>query len=180
MTDTMRTLSALATLLADNETGAINPQDIRDAILATVQPGYAEMSVTASAATTHADTSTWSEVAGTWALTDASDHWAMAVNGRLNYTGAAVREVNISAAISMTAAGVNVVTEWAIGIDGVPLTPSIIRRKISTGADVGAAAVFGHADISPGSYISLMCRNITSATATTADLSNVVVTDFAA
>ena len=33
MTDTIRTLSALQTLLADNTTGAISPQDLRDAII---------------------------------------------------------------------------------------------------------------------------------------------------
>jgi hypothetical protein len=180
MTDTMRTLAAIATLLADNEAGAISPQDLRDAILATVQPGYGEMSITSSAATTLGDTSTWVEVSGTWALSDASANWEMTENARLYYTGAAAREINVSAGISMTAASTNVVTEWGIGLDGSILTPSIVRRKISTGTDVGAAGLAAHADISNGSYIALMCRNITSATNLTADLANVVVADFAA
>ena len=179
MTDTMRSLATLATLLADNEASAISPQDIRDAILATVQPGYAEMYVSSSAATTLADTTTWVDAGGTFTLADANN-WEMTENGRLYYTGAADREVNINASVSMTAAGVNVVVEWSIGVDGTVLTPSIIRRKIGTGSDVGAAAVIAHADISNGSYVSLMVRNITSATTVTADLANVVVFDFAA
>jgi hypothetical protein len=178
MTDTMRSLATLATLLADNDAAAISPQDLRDAILATVTPGHAEMYLSASTATTLSDTTTWKQVAGTWALTDGT-HWAMDTNGQLKYTGAAEREVNIVASVSMTAASVNVETEWGIGKDGTILTPSIIRRKISTGSDVGAAAVIAHTDITTGSYLALMCRNITSATNVTANLANIVVIDFA-
>lgn len=36
MTDTVRTLSALQTLLADNTGGAISPQDLRDAVISAV------------------------------------------------------------------------------------------------------------------------------------------------
>jgi len=179
MADTMRSLTTLATLLADNTTAAISPQDLRDAIIATVNPGYAEISITSAAATTLSDTVTWVDVGGTWALSDASTHWEMTENGRLYYTGAADREVNISATISMTSAGNNQQTQWGIGVDGTILTPSIIQRYVSTGADVGAAAVHGHTDIANGSYISLMCRDITSAANVTATFANVTTADFA-
>ena len=179
MADTIRSLATLATMLADNTAGEISPQDLRDAVL-TIQPGYAELSITSSAATTLGDTSTWVEVAGTWALTDASDNWAETVNGRLYYTGAADREVNVTAAVSMTVDGNLKQCQFAIGVDGSALTPSIVQRYVATGADVGAAGVVGHTDISTGSYISLMCRNITSADDITAEFANGVVTDYAA
>ena len=180
MTDTMRTIAQLETLLADNTAGDVSPQDLRDAIIATIRPGYAELSVTSSAATTLSDTSTWVQVAGTWALSDASPHWAETVNGRLYYTGAAAREVNVTAAVTMTVDGNLKQTQFAIGVDGVVLTPSIVQRYVSTGADYGAAAVVGHTDIANGSYICLMCRNITTAVDITAEYANIVVTDFAA
>ena len=41
MTDTVRTLSALQTLLADNTSGAISPQDLRDAVISSVGFAYA-------------------------------------------------------------------------------------------------------------------------------------------
>lgn len=40
MTDTVRTLSALQALLADNVTRAISPQDIRDAVISGVGHAY--------------------------------------------------------------------------------------------------------------------------------------------
>lgn len=41
MADTVRTLSALQTLLADNTTGAISPQDIRDLLITAVGSMFA-------------------------------------------------------------------------------------------------------------------------------------------
>jgi hypothetical protein len=178
MTQTMRSLAALEALLADNTSGSISPTDLRDALIATVQPGHAEMYISSSGATTLGDTSTWVQVAGTWALTDALN-WDMNVNGQLRYTGLAEREVNIAAGVSMTAAGNNMVTEWCIAKDGTPLAPSIVQRKIGTGTDVGAASVIAHTDITNGSYLALMCRNTTSATNVTATKANIVVIDFA-
>lgn len=180
MADTMRTIAQLETILADNLTGAISAQDLRDAIIASIHPGYAEMSVTASAATTLDDTSTWVKVGGTWTLTDARPHWSMAVNGLLDFTEAADREVNVMAAVSFTVVGNGQQCQFAIAKNGTIISQSIIQRYVGTGADVGAAAVVGHADISTGETISLMCRNITSAGDITAIFANLIVTDHAA
>ena len=180
MADTMRSLATLATLLGDNSSGNISAQDLRDALLATVQPGYAQGHIAASSATTLSDTSTWKQVEGTWTLDDNSSAWSMTTNGQFLYSGAAVREVNIVAAVSMTCAQNNQQTQWGIAVDGTVLTPSIIQRYVNTGADIGAAALVAHTDLSPGSYITLVCRNITAGNNITATFADVVITDFAA
>jgi hypothetical protein len=180
MADTMRSLATLSTTLADNSAGDISAQDLRDALLQTIQPGYAQMHVSASSATTLADTSTWVEVAGTYTLADNSGSWSMATNGQLAYGGAASREVHIMAALSVTSVGNNQQTQWGIGVDGTILTPSIIQRYVTTGADVGALALVAHTDLAPGSYVSLLCRNITSAQNLQAVFADIIVMDFAA
>lgn len=53
MPDTVRTLSALQTLLANNTTGAISPQDLRDAVISGV--GYAYGRSTTTSITLTAD-----------------------------------------------------------------------------------------------------------------------------
>ena len=179
MTDTMRSLATLATLLADNEASAISPQDLRDAVLATIQPGHGEISITSSAATTLADTSTWVQVAGTYALTSPAMNWAMTQSGRLYYTGTADRVCHIAASVSMSSAGTNDLLEWCIALDGTPLTPSIVQRYVSTGSDVGSTAMHGFTAISNGSYLSVMTRNTSAAANTTATTLNLFAMDMA-
>ena len=179
MADTMRTLAELEVLLADQTAGAISPQDLRDALLATIQPGHAELSVTVPAATTLADTVTWVMVGGTWALTLASGHWAMTQNGRLYYTGLKPRHVEMSAGVSWTCAGNDKNIQFGIAIDGVVIPSSITERNIATGANAQALSMHAHGLVSLGSYISTVVRNITSGTNITASHANLIVLDFA-
>lgn len=179
MADTMRTLAALASLLADNSTGLISPQDLRDALLASIPPGHGEISVTSPSATTLSDTSTWVQVAGTYALTSGAMHWEMTSNGRLYYTGAEDRMCHIALSVSMTCGSSNQVTEWGVGKNGTILTPSIVQRKIGTGTDVGSTAVHAFTTISNGQYLTGLCRNTTGANNVTATTLNLFVMDMA-
>jgi len=180
MTDTQRSLATLASLLADNSLGAISAQDLRDAVLATIQPGYAEMYISGSSATTLGDTSTWVQVGGTYTLTDSSSNWTMGVNGQLLYGGTEDREVQLWATASLTSAGTNDQLQFAFAKDGAVLTPSIVQRYVTTGTDVGALAIIGHTDVSSGEYLSLVTRNISAAADTTALFATVLLVDFAA
>ena len=88
MADTARTKTALAALFADNSTGNISPQDLRD-FLETMHPAFASMYVSAAAETTISDAN-WTKAAGT--TTDVSLHrfdgkTALSVDNRLKYTG---------------------------------------------------------------------------------------------
>jgi hypothetical protein len=180
MADTMRSLSALTTLLADNAAGDISAQDLRDAVISTLPPGYAAAYISASTATDPADNSTWIQVAGTWTLSDNSASWSMGTNGQFQYDGAADREVNVQVAFSMTAEGNLKQTQFGIAKNGTIITPSIIQRYVSTGADVGAAAVVAHTDISNGEYLTFVGRNITDTTDFTATLASILITDLPA
>lgn len=178
MADTQRNLDALQTLLADNSTGEISPQDLRD-MLVSLYPGHAHASITTPAATTLSDTSTWVQVAGTYTLGASSYKWTMAVNGRLACGADTSRDVDVTATISMTAAGNNQVLEFAIAVDGVIDATTTARTKIGTGADVAAVTCIGHVTVAPGEYISVMCRNTTSAVNVTAVLLGLAVSDTA-
>lgn len=178
MADTMRSLATITTTLADNAAGNISAQDLRDAVVATNPPGHGEIYITASTATTLGDTSTWVQVAGTYAESSPIMHWDMTVSGRLYYTGAADRVCHIAMSVSMTADQNNQVVEWGIGKDGTILTPSIIQRKVATGADVGSSAAHAFTTISNGEYLAPMVRNTTSATTVTATTLNLFVMDM--
>jgi len=180
MAETMRSITTLETLLADNATKQVSPQDLRDAVLATIIPGYAQMYISSPLATDVSVVDTWYEVSGTYTLNDNTPNWSMGTNGRLQYDGPETREVMINASISMTVAASNEVLEFAVAKNGTISTPSIVRRKVSVGSDVGAAAIVAHVEVGTSDYISLFCRNTDSASDITADLMDMVVMDFPA
>jgi len=159
MADTQRLLSALLLLLEDNTSGQVSPQDIRDLVM-TLLNGHGEISITAAAATAVLVQNTWYPVAGTWALTPENVNWDMNTNGQLRYTGTAKRCCHIAVSMSFTSAGNNIRYEWCVGLNGAPITPSIIRNKVGTGADVQSSAAHAFADVDPGDYLELMVRNI--------------------
>ncbi len=173
MADTQRTLTALQTLLATNVTGAISAQDLRD-MLVSLQNDHGEISITSAVETAIAVQNTWYDTeGGTWSLTAATAHnFSMDTNGRLQYDGAETRTFHIACSVSLISAGNGKIYELAIGVDGTPNTPSITRRKIGTGADIGATAVHALVALAPSSYLDLMIRNISDTTNTTISLSN--------
>ncbi len=173
MADTQRTLAQLQTLLANNVTGAISAQDLRD-MLESLRNDHGEICVTSAVETPIAVQNTWyTTEAGTWSLTGATAHnFSMDTNGRLQYDGAETRTFHIACSVSLLSASNNKVYELGVGVDGTVNVPSIVRRKIATGADVGSTAVHGLVALAPSSYLGLMIRNITDTTNATVSLSN--------
>ena len=162
MAETMRSISELQTLLADNTVGAISPLDLRDAVVATVVPGHGEIYITTPAATVLSDTTTWVDVAGTYALTANAMNWDMNTNGQLRYIGAAQRAVHLAASCSFTVAGSNDVIEVELAKNSVNIAASRIQRKVGTGSDVGSTALHGFTTVVTNDYITLEVRNITA------------------
>jgi len=86
MADTQRTLAALLALLADNTSGDISPQDLRDAVV-TVFANYADIRTTSS--TNFTATTTWTKLpfaadglsAGCVTANAASDRISVTVTG---------------------------------------------------------------------------------------------------
>jgi hypothetical protein len=180
MADTQRSISALLALLPDNTSGDISPQDVRD-IVETLRAGHGEIYVSSSAATSFADTTTWVEAAGTYTLSGNAHNWDENTNARLRYIGTADRVVHIAGSVSMTSSANNQVVEIGIGKNGTILTPSIQRRKIGTGTDVGALALHGFIDVTLNDYLSIMVRDTswTAAETVTLDLANLFAMSMA-
>ena len=179
MAETMRSIATLQSLLADNTVGAISPQDIRDAIIATIQPGHGELSITSTAVTTVSDTTTWLNGAGTYALSGNAMNWDMNTNGQLRYTNAAARVVHIAASVSFTTGGSNEIVELAVGKNGSPITPSIVQRKVGSGSDVGAVALHAFTNVTTNDYLTIMVRNITNTSNITLETANLFGMDMA-
>jgi hypothetical protein len=165
MAQTQRTVSEIYALGADNIGKAISPQDLRDA-LATWRPGHGQIYVAAAdrAAINIVGVGAYVEVtAPAWTLSadghlfDESDG-----NGRLTYIGVADVMVHIVCTVSVTCGADNQVTHWRLGKNATTDAASEIKRKIGTGADVGALAVITVQPMSTGDYVSLWCRNSTA------------------
>jgi hypothetical protein len=163
MADTQQTITALKTLLADNTTQQISPQDVRD-IVETVRAGYAALYVSAAVESSIGVAGTFVKAAGTTTLvTDpAAVNWSMPANNRLRYDGTADRVVQVVCSISMQAAAANVDLSWRLAKNGTTIAATEITRKVSTGGDNGAAAVSGLVEVTNGDYVELWIANETS------------------
>lgn len=174
MVDTQRSITAVKALLADNTTGDISPQDVRD-MLETLRSGHGEISVTSAAATSFADASSFVDIAGTWALSANNHNWDMNSNGQLRYTGTADRICHIACSFSFTSSTNNQVIEWTVAKNGTAITQSVLENKIGTGSDVQSSALHAFATVSTNDYLTIQCKNTTwsgaqTVTSTTANL----------
>ena len=179
MAETMRSISELQTLLADNVSGDISPQDLRDAVIATVQPGHGEIYVSASAETAIVSSDVWYPASGTFTLSTPAMNWDMNTNGQLRYTGAADRVAHIALSFSMTAAANNKNMSVAVAKNGTVLTPSIVNRQIGTGSDEGTGAVHAFTTMSTNDYLTAVIRNNTDTTDATLTTVNLFAMDMA-
>jgi len=167
MADTARTKAALAAILADNTSGAISPQDVRD-FLETMHPSFGSLYFSSAAATTITVAGTFYKAAGT--TTQVSANRFTVGTNRLTYTGTPTIHTHIAASYSMTTAGTNDILGIAIAKGGSVLTHSILKRKIGTGSDVGAAACHADVSLATNEYIELWVTNYDATATVTLDL----------
>jgi hypothetical protein len=177
MADTERSLAAILTLLADNSSGAISAQDIRDAVV-TLHPGHADMYISASAETSIANLNEWTLIAGTTTTGAVTENWTMSANNTMRLDSIVTRNVLVNCAISMTAAGNNKTYEIAFAKNGSVITASKIQRKIGTGLDVGSAALTHILQMDLNDTISVYVRNTTDDTNFTATAMNMTLLSF--
>lgn len=177
MAQTQRTLDQIYALLADNTTGAISPQDLRDAV-ATLSPGGADMYVVTPVETSIAAVNTWSPDASVYTF-GFGVHWSMPTNGRMTYNGASQRACYLHAALSFTAAANNKLVEVGFLHNGAIVASSAITRRVGTGADVGAMSIVA---IDPvvvaGDYFQVAVRNLTDNTNITIERCNFIAWDL--
>jgi hypothetical protein len=178
MADTARSLADILTLCANNTTGAISPQDIRDVIVS-LRNGHGQIYVAAvdSAAVTISDTTNYFEATSpAWTLTsDAYLFDESAGNGRLTYTGIPDVRVHVTASVSFTVAGANDVLYLRLGENGTPDEASEVHRKVGTGSDVGAVTMHLNTTMATGEYISLFVRNTSAADDITIEVADIQV-----
>lgn len=169
MVDTLRTWSALQTILADNATGDISPQDVRD-LLATLAMNHGQITeVGNAAATVISDTTSFFEVTLTAPATSAisafqgSADFDQPADGRLRYLGTPTRMFHVMGTVSFTAASNNQEIHMQMGKSGSPSAEAEIRRKIATGVDVGSTAIHWITSLATNEYLSVFAKNVTTA-----------------
>ena len=161
MVDTVRTLAALQSLLADNTTAQISPQDLRDMLVSlTVSHGGLDMD--SATTTTISVMDTWYEVGGNWTLTAVShSNWGSTVEGRLAYGGSITQHIKVLATCTTYAVAGAPQVEYTVGIDGTPITATIMGSVAAGSTLPVALTCSSYAEISAGEYVSLMVRNRT-------------------
>lgn len=160
MVDTPRTIAALQTLLPDNTTRAISPQDARD-MLVSVQIKYGEIFISTSAATSITNTTDFFEVAGTYTLGQ-NELFDMNTNGQLRYTGTPSIEVFVFGTLSLTVAGNNQLIHIQLQKNEASIGGADADSFISTGADVGVVSIVGVTGMDTNDHVEIAVRNETS------------------
>lgn len=166
MADTQRSVSAILALLADNTTGAISAQDIRDAFTSW-RMGHGQLYVAAADAGTINISNTddyFEATTPTWTLSSGA-HWFNESdgNGRLTYIGVADVTVHIACTLSFTAENNNRTFHFRLGKNGTTDAASEVQQRIGTGADVNSTAIHVVTTLSTGDHVSLFARNATAA-----------------
>ena len=160
MVDTARTQAALAAILADNTSGDISPQDIRD-FLETMNPSFGSLYFSTPAATTTVTPGTYLKVAGT-TTSISLNRVTMPANNRLAYTGTPTVHAHIACSIDMTSGSNNQTAGFKIAKNDVVLDHSKVTRRISTGTDVGSTALHADVSLATNDYVELWLTNETS------------------
>lgn len=180
MADTQRSVSAINTLLANNTTQQISPQDLRDAFLSW-RMGHGQIYVDAnsspvgSASITVSSQNNWVECTeATWTATSGLHWFDMTSNGRLYYTGAADVTCHIACTVTISGSNNNTLA-LKIGKNTTPDDASEVQRKMGTGGDVGSTAMHLVTTLSNGNYISLWGANYTNGNAFTLVCANLQV-----
>lgn len=134
MPDTQRTISELQTILADNTSRNITPQDLRD-MLVTLEVAHGSICVTTPVETAIGTVDTPIKMLGTTALTSGAQEMDMPVNNRLRYVGGSAKVFNLALYVGTTAAGNNKDQAVYIAKNGTVISQSKIDHRLGTGAD---------------------------------------------
>lgn len=167
MPDTVRSISSLQTLLADNTSGAISAQDLRD-MLVSVLHASGSMTWTVPAASTISTPGTPVKAAGTTTAVNLSTgRFSMPESNRLLYNGPADVHAHIACSVSVSCASNNQDIRLVLAKNGELLTHSIVDNKISTAGDEQSTALHADTMLTDGDYLELWIGNNTSTGAPT-------------
>jgi len=162
MAETQRSLAELLANLPDNITGLIDPEDIRD-VLISLKPSHGSLFRNVAADTVIGTPGTYVKALGTTTAGGLED-LTMPADNRLTFTGISPRHFHIVATVSMTASGSNKIVGLKIAKNGIVIDESVVRRAITTGADIGAIALQADILMDTDDYVELWVTNESTAT----------------
>jgi hypothetical protein len=162
MADTQRSAAELIALLADNSTGDISAQDLRD-LVETLIPdqGAIFIDTTATAPTAITTPGTFELLAGGTLEKSNGRNFTMDQDGRLTYEGTATRRCIVWVSLSYTIDQNNHETRWRIHKTGVHDPATEIIREVGTGTVPVNITLNGHITIEPGDYIEVVVTDVT-------------------
>lgn len=152
MADQIRSVSALQALLADNTTGDISPQDMRDVLVSctVLGPGMEHNAGYTETLTAN----TWTKMTGTTTFDDpGNSEFSMSANNRLRNDSAnsVTYRATIALVVGFTDPGNNVTVDIAIYKDGSPL-PDMASFEGRGNANAAQLVVIHDDDWAPASY----------------------------
>lgn len=169
MVNTVRSLSTLLTAIFQDGQGdnSMNAQDLRDLIVSLVSPHGGSTMEANAVATTIVAAGTYETVAGVFvAIPDAHDI-TVSASGVITFTGASPRHFHIVSNFDMLAGGNNKVVSAQWFKNGTTALSVPVKRKVSTGTDVGAVSVHADTVLSNGDTIQLKIANDTDTVSVT-------------
>lgn len=176
MVDTARTKAAMATLLADNVSGDISPQDVRD-LMESAAPPHGFMYFSSAAETTIGSAGVYVKAAGTTAAQEETGV-TVATTNRVTYDGALTRDftIQVTVSVSLAAGGANDNIGIKIAKNDTPIDGSEIRRYIGTATQTGAMACQWHVPMATDDYVEIWVANIDATANVTIDFGQLFMT----
>ena len=174
MSQTPRTLAQLEVLLADNTTGNITPETIRD-MLVSLYPsrGQLEIASGGSVATTFTGSGTYTKVKGTTAIdtTVCTSCVSMPASGELRWEKAATQILLANATLEVLPAGNNKRYTFTFAKNGTPI-PGLAFTAYYGNLAGNPAGVFlsGLIRVVEDDVLSVVVKNDTDTTALTASV----------
>lgn len=163
MADTLRTKSAVLSLLADNNVGAISPQDIRDTVISLLNDHGQLYQAGTPAATTISTQDTWTLAnIVTPTLLGGPERFDNPSGHRLRYTGGETRRFNVMVfgALSLTTPA----HDLSVGIarNGSIQTQANNKLSVVTGINFAAFCLGGQIALGSNDYVELYLQNNTN------------------
>jgi len=159
-------MAAIVALLADNTSGAISPQDVRD-FLVSVRPGHAQLYVpnSAAAAVTLANTANYYEIGTGPTFTLSSGNYLVdqsSANGRLTYTGAADAVMLVKSQFTLTGTVDAQLMHFRHSLNASTVEASEARYWHTTAAEQRTVSFVSQHLVTNGDYVAPWVRNATA------------------
>jgi len=161
MADVKRSLADLLLLFADNTTGDISPQDLRD-LAVSLSNAHGRISIDTPAATTIGVAGTFVKAAGSTVASGIGVEFTEGTANRLTYTGTPTRHVHMTANLTLNAIGTNQVVSAAIAVNGVVQSASEAATIIKVSGDGLSLSLAYDLHMTTNDYVEVWVTNETS------------------